>query len=300
MKPEINMTKLLTFIWISTTLFACNSQKQADKYRTDYDGLIIEKFDTLTKPSSIQIEKSKIPTYIKFDDNKYNKNNVIYKVGRTFVFKYYYIDKKGDTLLYTRKLNGKNYYDWIFEREDKKDSNSCKEVRMTIKSGLKPFIDQSPDYCQTIFYYEFVSLNGNSFGTETTGLIENPKNVWMHPPRTDFFSILEINPFPYIKAPYVIGNKWTWKLQIGDQWADKRWHLWNGIIENNYNYEIIDKANVITKLGKVSCFIIDGQATSEIGKTYLKAFYNEELGFVKLNYTNIDNTKTIIELEEIN
>jgi hypothetical protein len=36
-----------------------------------------------------------------------------------------------------------------------------------------------------------------------------------------------------------------------------------------------------------------------LGTTKLKSFFNENFGFVKLDYTNIDGTKTIIELEKV-
>jgi len=47
-----------------------------------------------------------------------------------------------------------------------------------------------------------------------SGTIENEGNVWIHPPRDNYFKIIELNPFPYIKAPYNIGAKWAWKLKI--------------------------------------------------------------------------------------
>ena len=294
------MTKLLTFTFILAILVACNSQKTSEKYRTDYDGLVIEKFDSTFTKKSTQKNNSYIPAYMSFDDNRFNQDNKIYKVGRKFVFKYHYIDKKGDTLLYTRgKLNSENYYGWQFEREDKVDSNSCVSISMTINSGLKPFINQSPDYCQTVFINEYILRNGESLGNEMSRIIENPKNVWMHPPRNDFFKILEINPFPYIKFPYEIGNKWTWKLEFGDHWADKRWLLWTGNNENKYNYEITDKIKLKTHLGILDCFVTDGQAISSLGRTYLRSYFSEEFGFVRLDYTNIDGTKTIIELDDV-
>ena len=158
---------------------------------------------------------------------------------------------------------------------------------------------QDPNYYQTSISYEFLQKNGKYFTKEITGGIENEKNVWIHPPRSNFFKILELNPFPYIKAPYKVGTKWNWKLKIGDQWSDKRWMEWKGGIENVYDYEIIGKKKIETKLGNLECFIIKSNAKSRIGKTALISYFNENYGFVKLDYKNIDGTKTILELEKV-
>ena len=121
----------------------------------------------------------------------------------------------------------------------------------------------------------------------------------MHPPRDRFFRILEINPFPFIQAPYEIGNTWDWSLKIGSSWGDKRWKVWENSIENVYQYEIIDKKNVTTKIGELECYVIEAVAKSEIGATYLTSYFNMDKGFVKLEYTNIDATKTVLELASL-
>jgi hypothetical protein len=121
----------------------------------------------------------------------------------------------------------------------------------------------------------------------------------MHPHRDKYFMILELNPFPYIQKPYKAGNKWPWTLRIGDSWGDSRWKIWNGSIQNNYEYEIIGKEKLQTKIGALDCWIIRGTATSEIGVTGLIAYFNETNGFVKLDYINIDNSKLILEIKEI-
>ena len=264
---------LLTIQIISS--LSCNAQKNIEKFGFDDLGITVEIFDS----SNV-------------DENRYNHNNNIYTVGRKFTFSYFYADKKGVKYLMTK--NGSN--NWGFEKISIKNPNSVSEIMLSVNSGLSPFIQQLPDYNQTVITYDFKLHDGNSLTNEMTGIIENTKNVWMHPPRTDFFKILEINPFPYIKAPFNIGNEWTWKLKFGDHWKDKRWLLWSGENENIYSYKIIDKVKLKTKLGILDCFIVVGEAKSSLGKTNLKSYFNEKFGFVKLDYTNIDGTKTIIEL----
>lgn len=280
------MKKICYFFLISSiTILSCQSQvkEKEEVFETDNDGITAEKIDTTSK-----------------DENRYNHNNKIYKVGRTFTFNYFYEDKQGNKFLMTRAgLSKKGEHGWEFENIEKKDSQSVYQVTLKVKSGLSPFIQNFPDYNQTVILYDYKMLNNQYLGNEMTGVIENKKNVWMHPPRVYFFKILEINPFPYIKAPYVVGNKWNWKLNIGDYWSDKRWLKWQGENQNIYQYQITEKTEIITKLGKIVCFVVESEAKSNLGITKLKSYFNENLGFVKLDYTNIDGTKTIMELENV-
>ena len=114
-----------------------------------------------------------------------------------------------------------------------------------------------------------------------------------------YFTILELNPFPYIKAPYQAGTEWTWKLAIGGQWGDARWKEWEGNIINNYNYKILGEIPLKTELGSLKCLIVEGTATSDLGTTKLISYFNEDYGFVKLEYTNIDGSKTFLDILEV-
>jgi len=122
----------------------------------------------------------------------------------------------------------------------------------------------------------------------------------MHPPRDKYFRILELNPFPFIQAPYEIGNTWDWSLTIGSSWGDKRWKTWEGNITNTYQYEITDKRMIKTDMGKIECFEVQSTASSRIGSTQLVALFSPIYGFVSLDYTNIDSSRTLLELVEFN
>ncbi|MFP3632484.1 hypothetical protein SB776_38415, partial [Burkholderia sp. SIMBA_045] len=85
----------------------------------------------------------------------------------------------------------------------KQDNLTIDKLLLQASSG-NPFAN-IPGYNQTAISYEYIMKNGEPFTMETTGAVENEMNVWIHPPRGSFFEILELNPFPYIKAPYKIG-----------------------------------------------------------------------------------------------
>ena len=133
---------------------------------------------------------------------------------------------------------------------------------------------------------------------DAAAIIENNEKVWIHPPRLYFFRILELNPFPYILKPYEIGKEWDWNLDIGQQYGNSRWKEWKGNITNHYNYKIIGHTMLKTDLGNLSCFIVESYATSTLGKTYLRSYFNEKYGFVRLIYVNIDGSKIILNLSK--
>ena len=136
---------------------------------------------------------------------------------------------------------------------------------------------------------------------EYTGLVENERNIWFHPPRTFLFEMLELNPFPYIKFPIKKNRVWRWKLTIGSQWGDARWKEWEGAIVNHYKYRITNiNRPVTTALGTMNCTVVESRAKSRIGTTQATFYFEEKLGFVKYEYVNIDGSTLTIELVEIN
>ena len=245
--------------------------------------ITVEKFDSLDK-----------------DENRYNRDNKIYKVGRKFTFTYNYQDKAGVKMLMAKADTvGQGDGDWKLVRADSKNTKSVSSIVLSINSGLTPFIQVFPDYNQTVILYDYRLVDGNSWNNEMTGIIENRKNLWLHPPRTGLFGILEVNPFPYIKQPIRVGAEWTWKLEFGEQWANKRWLLWKGKNENNIQYKITGKTIIKTKLGALNCYVVESEAKSVLGSTKLVAYYHHEFGFVKLDYTNIDKSKMTLELQSV-
>ena len=276
----------LKFLAILLLLISCSTKKNIKQYTTVDDGITVEKADSL----------------IKYDE-LYNANNKIYPIGKTFNYSYYYQNTKGEKFLIKKgeeikHPEGYTSFGWDFIPIENQDSETITQIITKVTSG-NPFKDFLPDYNQTAISYDYVMANGTSYTMEVTGAIENEKNIWIHPPRSSFFQILELNPFPYIKAPYKIGTQWNWKLDIGDHWSDKRWLEWKGGIENYYDYKIIGKKTIATKLGDLICFIVQAKASSRIGNTELVSYFHPEFGFVKLEYKNIDNTQTVLELESV-
>lgn len=236
---------------------------------------------------------------LSFDEN-FNFNNEVYAIGNKFTYNYYYENLEGKKFLMKKgkkiqQPEGYSIFDWEFTDFEDNSNDVIKEINATIISG-NPFEKMLENYNQTGVSYKYITNENTVYSSEVTGIVENINNVWIHPPRSNLFKILEINPFPFIKKPFEIGNKWTWSLEIGENWGDERWLKWKGSITNKYWYEITEIKAVETHFGKINCYIIQCEATSSIGTTKLTSYYNEVYGFVKLNYMNIDGTQLNLEL----
>ncbi|MBP6754945.1 MAG: hypothetical protein KA210_02265 [Bacteroidia bacterium] len=52
-------------------------------------------------------------------------------------------------------------------------------------------------------------------------------------------------------------------------------------------------------MGNLECYFVLATSKSRIGETELISYFNPKFGFVKLEYKNIDGTKTVLELENV-
>ncbi|UZO82070.1 hypothetical protein NBT05_06255 [Aquimarina sp. ERC-38] len=200
-----------------------------------------------------------------------NINNKIFRPGTVFIYDFEI--KKGDKSFSLIQLPKKNSFKLTEVEEDSVVNN---EIHLAVNYEL-------PDYNKDqtkISYYERPVLQPFS----STGAVENDKNVWIHPIRTGFFKSLETCPFPYIKKPFIKGNKWKDQMLIGENWSHEFWGEWEGKLLLNYQYSIIDQQILNTPLGKLNCFVIKSTATSKKGETELISYFSEQYGFVKLEY----------------
>lgn len=277
-------TIFLIFLLFVSIASCQNKPKETEKNYVliTEDGISVEKFDSTN-----------------VDQNRFTENNITFREGIAFTYDFEHLTPTDEKLFFTW-VDKADHHDraWKFVPMDSIDENTIKKVKITVKYGLEPMIKHIPDYNQTIIQYVYLTENGKAPFSGSSGVIENENNIWMHPPRDRYFQILELNPFPFIKAPYEIGNEWDWNLTIGSGWSDERWKVWEGQIENIYKYKIVDKKKIQTQFGETECFVIESTAKSRIGETKLISYFNPEYGFVRLEYTNIDQSKTNLELTE--
>lgn len=125
---------------------------------------------------------------------------------------------------------------------------------------------------------------------ETTGIIENEKKLWIHPPRfDDYFEFTEYSAFPEIRRPITIDMSWETQLMLGS-YADEETGK-NMPVE--YNIISIDTLNTNPIIRNVE---ILGKGKSGLGTYTCDMVFHEKKGFTQLTYLKKNNEKLIIQL----
>lgn len=281
-KSTVMKYGFLSLLLLSLISTAFGQKRPSHTFKNE-DGIYFEVFDT-----SVQ------------DDSRYNWNNEVFKEGVTFKYDFYHLNESGEKFLFElRKTADKREDDWHFVPYEERDSNTIQQFTIKVLTGVNSMTQYVPEYDQTVILFNYYTTTGKKATLGSmSGAVENEKNIWIHPPRDRYFRILELNPFPFIYKPYKKGEKWKWELGIGDSWGDERWKTWEGGIKNKYKYKITDLRKVDTPFGELECYEVTGEAKSKIGKTKLVALFHPKYGYVSLDYTNIDGSKTICTLVE--
>lgn len=215
------------------------------------------------------------------EKSKVDKNNKIYQIKNRYNF---------DVEI---KIDNKNYY-LSKINIDSLTSSTNDAIKNIALEVLKPklFEGRTNKNQTEISYYSIPNLMFKN----STGLVENNQNIWIHPPRFGFLRSLETCPFPYIILNKPIGYKWNDAMSIGNYWSDKRWGTWDNRLLLKYNYEIIGEEIIKTPLGNLKSLKVYSSATSEIGKSILISYFNETYGFIKLEYTLFNGIKIDLNL----
>lgn len=141
--------------------------------------------------------------------------------------------------------------------------------------------------------------NENLIAGGYTGIIENERNVWIHPPRSNFFKVLNTCPYPYVQLPLYIGKKWSDKMKISDHWADPKWATWEKKLHMDLSYEVIGKESINVNDKEYECFIVNSVANSKIGKCKLLFYFNKQLGFIKMKYDILGKIAVNFDLMDV-
>jgi hypothetical protein len=276
-------------------------QAQQDSFFLE-QGIWIEKLDTNRDNS---------------DMLGYTLDNEIYQSGSIFTYALKIVDTNQNQQVCNFYHGGDRF--WQFVPERAADSTSVRYLTMEVP---RTAVFEHPaflgTYTQTQIRFDYKNTHKATFGRyypadhwnpdyqgkfisdgEGTGLIENKKNIWIHPPRTKYFAINQLNPYPFLQFPASIGKKWTWKLLVnGSPWSDKRWVEWKGNVLVTSEYEIQEKTILKTAFGALECYRVECVGSSRFGKTHLTYYFNDQYGFVSMVLTSIDGKKTSLELIE--
>jgi len=123
--------------------------------------------------------------------------------------------------------------------------------------------------------------------TDTTGIIENNKKVWIHPPRNNQYTLTEIAPFPDFRKNKNVGDSYSSITFMG-----KGLGPWNGEkVKCNYS---------VTTIGKgIEDSLWTIKATSEFaGKINNCEFiFSDIRGFISMSYSFFNGDSMTMKLE---
>ena len=128
--------------------------------------------------------------------------------------------------------------------------------------------------------------------------VENEANVWTQFFRDKLFAVAAFSPYPFAKFPLTVGETWKWEQNMDDSWSDERFIVYHGPIDIKYQYRVVERTNLETKLGNLPCYVLTSIASSRIGEAFLISYYNTDYGFVLLEFHNIDGSELIIHIEK--
>ena len=217
------------------------------------------------------------------EDQNIDENNKIYKTGNVFIYDYEIIQEGQRCKL--KKNSGMSAASDFELVPIGTDSIGVEKIHLIIRP-VENTERTNKNQTQISYLQEPVFAS-----VASTGVIENDKNVWIHPIRKGFFSSLETAPFPFVKQPLKIGPEWIDQMNIGQGWGNEMWGQWEGQLLLTYNYKIVGKESLQTELGEIEYFIIESTAKSTIGTTKLKSYFSETLGFVRLEYELLNDLK---------
>jgi len=251
--------------------------------------------------------------------HKYTNDNISYKLNKTFIFNYYYIDSLNRKFKFIENLSFKFNNPLNLIHTDSLKGNYIEKLKLTV-SDPDLFSSFDSSYTETVFSYNYLNnkplskdsicslfKRNNRFynqpcGDEYTGVIDNRINLWIHPPRIYTFRILQLCPYPFYYLDNTV-NEWEWNLTTNGVYLDSRWITFSERITINYNYKRMPDEYLKTPFGILQCKVT--YATGILKKenapffTSLKSYYHPKYGFVKLEYQLVNKAKMVINLIEM-
>jgi hypothetical protein len=229
---------------------------------------------------------------LSLDYTRFNRDNKIYKPQLEFVFDYLILDGN-DTLKCQSSIEKTGIPDWRLVKNGDTSPATIQKISMYVLNETFAY--------QTKIGFIYYGLNNKKLPYfEQTGLVENDKNVWLHPARYDYFAMTEFCSFPYITFPLEIGKKWQSNLNIGYFDSYQRFNLqWTGILETEEELEITGKADLKTPFGTLNCWVVSAQSKSKLTESSSTFYFHETYGFVKIDHLLFDKRRLVFNLLEV-
>jgi len=244
------------------------------------------------------------------DSGAYNpshEDNTIFVPHKIFTYSLQYFDKENTSkqlcIIYENSL--KSNWTWeLSEQTTKENQHPITAVNIKVKEndcGATLFSNDN----QTVIIYEYSNEKGVLIPElEVSGIKENKKFIYIHPPRKNGLVITEFTPFPYVELPLEIGKTWESSGYIDNTWANAAGVQYKNNadqISTYKSYKVTGKEEIDSHFGKIEVFNIFAELESGglTNKTTLKMKYDNERGFIMLDFYNIDGSRIVMELINI-
>jgi hypothetical protein len=273
------MYKIQISFFLMLYLCACQAQS---KTKTDWYVTELDRKDSVYQFTDIERKVTITRTTLKVDTTvsirRIPKRRIIFKRGKIYTYDVAYIDVNGDTLSHNkieliplgrRDPMALNQDDFVFNNAYS-TSDSLKFPTCPLNKSYK-------------FRWEKQAMEG---------AVENSEEVWMHPLRQNHYFFTETAPFPVVHFPIYIGQKWKEPFEIwdGGDWSNQK---------GQHSYRVVNKVDRIYGDINLSCWQIVSDAKFEFGTSHLTYYFNEQNGFVEMNYINYVGQKLNLILQKI-
>lgn len=238
--------------------------------------------------------------------NEQNGENRIYVRGR--IFTYAYTLKRNGAMYHYAVVQDERalldssykYVDWMYVPIDSVFNND--KIYPVNKVELTVF-DREPDFNGdpglTRIKYEYYNDEKRIFLGDGKSAIESDKMIMLTPPGSHGFVFTTFNPIPIIKFPLENGMSWKQYTSFTDIYCDRakiKFESADGLFHVNQEYRVTGELNINTRIGIIVCKKIEAVAKTSLGDTFATFYFNEQWGFVKTEYRNIDGSELVFQL----
>lgn len=273
----MSLIKNIFLLTTVSSLFFCQIKEEKSEVKIPCDKIKTPDFDgkkvSLLNEKGIPIKDTiieKIPKY-----------RIVFSPCKEYVFRAIYKDENNNLLsngIVRLKASGKR---WDYQPEiqdeiiieftyNQKDEHNLRNSKIN-SSLINPWEEK-----------------------DTTGIIENEQQIWMHPFRRNQYFFTEIAPFPQVQFPLEIGRTWSDHLSLGEGWGD-----WENTSYSS-SFKVVGKDEKNFGFGSLKeCWKIESESSGNNLINKLTYWFNPEHGFIEMNYTNYWGETLSFKLEEI-
>ena len=215
----------------------------------------------------------------------HHKDLHFFQVGRNYVYRAIRINANGDTLANTRIIMKPDGTGWGHPAASSQ-SQIVYEYEYSVQDSLD-HIDELIKVVQADFWKKI----------DTTGVIENETELWIHPMRYNEFFKTELAPFPVVKFPISQETieKANSKIMILRNWGTYT----SSETHNEYSYLGKEKRSYLD-LDPLDCHKFHAIGFNNFhGMSEMEYFFHEDYGFLEMNIETYDDDKISFLLVEI-